>query len=312
MTETPTELQNKAKQINNNIYNYYLTHWEGFDKQDFEKFKAKINKNNINKITNLEELNNTINIIINKYREYFEEPKITTEEEYARFMHKINKYVNKNKEPTPTQQEQQQPTEEPKEEATEEIQTEGINKTMQREPLRNKGDIHDKIASGEPITEPTEEQHEEQQAEAPETNETRIIHRETNLSTNEIMENYNKIIDEFYKDNDAEKYFKRIRYLTLMLPDSKFEEIAETEAEKLAQMNINGVKLFKDIAEARQFLYDLRYGRRDRFKGQYQKVYKLPKLQKMIKQSNQTNQIISPMMSRNIKPLSRANYIYEY
>ena len=126
------------------------------------------------------------------------------------------------------------------------------------------------------------------------------------------MENYNKIIDEFYKDNDAEKYFKRIRYLTLMLSDSKFEEIAEAEAEKLAQMNINGVKLFKDIAEARQFLYDLRYGKRDRFKGQYQRVYKLPKLQKMIKQSSQTNQTISPMMSRNIKPLTRENNIYEY
>ena len=208
--------------------------------------------------------------------------------------------------------------------------TEEINKIMQQEPLRNKGDTHNKIISGKPIEETeTDEketapkdaeqgeqtgrqQPEEQPAEEPETNETRIIHRETNLSTNEIMENYNKIIDEFYKDNDAEKYFKRIRYLTLMLPDSKFEEIAETEAEKLAQMNINGVKLFKDIAEARQFLYDLRYGRRDRFKGQYQKVYKLPKLQKMIKQSNQTNQIISPMMSRNIKPLTRTNNIYEY
>ena len=215
-----------------------------------------------------------------------------------------------------------------------ETPTEGINKTMQREPLRNKGNIHNKIISGE--TAPTDaEQNEsteepetseeetaptdaeqgepiEEQQKKPETNETRITHRETNLTTNEIMENYNKIIDEFYKDNDAEKYFKRIRYLTLMLSDSKFEEIAEAEAEKLAQMNINGVKLFKDIAEARQFLYDLRYGKRDRFKGQYQRVYKLPKLQKMIKQSSQTNQTISPMMSRNIKPLTRENNIYEY
>lgn len=329
MTETPTELRNKAKQINNNIYNYYLTHWEGFDKQDFEKFKSKINKNNINKITNLEELNNTINIIINKYRAYFEEPKITTEEEYAKFMHKINKYA-KNKESAPTQQEQQQPTEEPEEETP----IEGINKTMQREPLRNKGDIHNNITSGEPIEEPKTndtkeqqapkdaEQSEQEQQEEPETNETgaptdarnevRIIHRETNLSTNEIMENYNKIIDEFYKDNDAEKYFKRIRYLTIMLPDNKFEEIAEEEATKLAQMNINGVKLFNDISEARQFLYDLRYGRNRTFKGQHQRVYKLPKLQRMIKQSNQTNQTISPMMSRNIKPLTRTNYIYEY
>ena len=236
-----------------------------------------------------------------------------------------------------------------------ETPTEGINKTMQREPLRNKGNIHNKIISGETAptdaeqnetteepetseeeTAPTDaEQNEsteepetseeetaptdaeqgepiEEQQKKPETNETRITHRETNLTTNEIMENYNKIIDEFYKDNDAEKYFKRIRYLTLMLSDSKFEEIAEAEAEKLAQMNINGVKLFKDIAEARQFLYDLRYGKRDRFKGQYQRVYKLPKLQKMIKQSSQTNQTISPMMSRNIKPLTRENNIYEY
>ena len=137
-------------------------------------------------------------------------------------------------------------------------------------------------------------------------------HRETNLNTNEIMENYNKIIDEFYKDNDAEKYFKRIQYLTIMLPESKFEEIAEEEAEKLSQMNFNGVKLFKDIAEARQFLHDLRYGRKNRFKGQNQKFYKLPKIQKIIKQSEQTKQIISPMMTRNIKPLTKTNYIYEY
>ena len=194
--------------------------------------------------------------------------------------------------------------------------------TMQKEPLQNKGDIHNKIISGDteqPPTEgqqqeaaQTEEQQPEEQQQQPEPNENRIIHRETTLSTNEIMENYNKIIDEFYKDNDAEKYFKRIRYLTLMLPDSKFEEIAETEATKLAQMNMNGVKLFKDIAEARQFLYDLRYGRNRTFKGQHQKVYKLPKLQKIIKQSNQTNQTISPMMLRNIKPSTRANNIYEY
>ena len=189
--------------------------------------------------------------------------------------------------------------------------------TMQKEPLQNKGDIHNKITSGEPPEEkpPEEKPPEEQPPEEkqPETNnDNKIIHRETNLTTNEIMENYNKIIDEFYKNNDAEKYFKRIRYLTLMLPDSKFDEIAETEATKLAQMNMNGVKLFKDIAEARQFLYDLRYGRNRTFKGQHQKVYKLPKLQKMIKQSNQTNQTISPMMSRNIKPSTRTNNIYEY
>ena len=190
--------------------------------------------------------------------------------------------------------------------------------TMQKEPLQNKGDIHNKIISGEPLEEqaqnqaPEPPQQQQEQEAPPETNENKIIHRETNLSTNEIMENYNKIIDEFYKDNDAEKYFKRVRYLTLMLPDSKFDEIAETEATKLAQMNMNGVKLFKDIAEARQFLYDLRYGRNRTFKGQHQKVYKLPKLQKMIKQSNQTNQTISPMMLRNIKPSTRANNIYEY
>lgn len=183
--------------------------------------------------------------------------------------------------------------------------------TMQKEPLQNKGDIHNKIISGEQQEEP-EEQTQQEEQEEPETKENMITHRETNLSTNEIMENYNKIIDEFYKDNDAEKYFKRIRYLTLMLPDSKFDEIAEAEATKLAQMNINGVKLFNDISEARQFLYDLRYGRNRTFKGQHQKVYKLPKLQKMIKQSNQTNQTISPMMLRNIKQLTRANNIYEY
>lgn len=154
-----------------------------------------------------------------------------------------------------------------------------------------------------------EEPKEEAGKEQPGTSVTRV---ETNLSTNEAMEHYNKIIDDFYKDNDAEKYFKRIKYLTVMLPESKFEEIAEEEAEKISQMNFNGVKLFKDIAEARQFLYDLRYGRRNRFKGQNQKFYKLPKIQKIINQSEQTKQIISPMMIRNIKPLTRTNYIYEY
>ena len=136
--------------------------------------------------------------------------------------------------------------------------------------------------------------------------------QETRISTNEINENYNKIIDDFYKDNDAEKYFNRIKYLTIILPESKFEEIAEEEAEKLSQMNFNGVKLFKDIAEARQFLHDLRYGRRNKFKGQNQKLYKLPKIQKIINQSEQTKQTISPMMIRNIKPLTKTNYIYEY
>ena len=141
---------------------------------------------------------------------------------------------------------------------------------------------------------------------------TKKEQQETRINTNYINENTIKIIDDFYKDNDAEKFFKRIKYLTIMLPESKFEEIAEEEAEKLSQMNFNGVKLFNDIAEARQFLYDLRYGRKNRFKGQNQKFYKLPKIQKIINQSNQTKQIISPMMRRNIKPLTKTNYIYEY
>lgn len=160
--------------------------------------------------------------------------------------------------------------------------------------------------------EPKDNNEEEEPKEQPGTSETSVTRRETNLSTNEINENTIKIIEDFYKDNDAENFFKRIKYLTIMLPESKFEEIAEVEAVKLSQMNFNGVKLFKDIAEARQFLHDLRYGRRNRFKGQNQKFYKLPKIQKIIKQSEQTKQLISPMMARNIKPLTRTNYIYEY
>ena len=207
------------------------------------------------------------------------------------------------------------------------MSAEGINKIMNQEPLRDKGDKFNKIITGgeeeEQVPTDTEQSEpgageEEEQVptdtEQSEPGEERALEelRETRLSTNEIMEHYNKIIDEFYKDNDAEKYFKRIKYLTIMLPESKFEEIAEEEAEKLSQMNFNGVKLFKDIAEARQFLHDLRYGRRNRFKGQNQKFYKLPKIQKIINQSNQTKQLISPMMARNIKPLTRTNYIYEY
>ena len=204
------------------------------------------------------------------------------------------------------------------------MSAEGINKIMNKEPLRDKGDKHNEIITGEEEPAPTDAQNEvrkdneeEEEPQATDNEEetkerTLEAHRETTLSTNEIMENFNKIIDELYKDNDAEKYFKRIKYLTVMLPESKFEELAEEEAEKLSQMNFNGVKLFKDIAEARQFLHDLRYGRRNRFKGQYQKVYKLPKLQKIIKQSEQMKKTISPMMARNIKPLTKTNYIYEY
>ena len=217
------------------------------------------------------------------------------------------------------------------------MSTEGINEIMTtKEPLRDKGDKFNKIigeeeekpqqeseeeTETEPATEQPEprdnkEEEEKDKEEEPKDKQPKDRalkeHMETYLNTNEIMENYNKIIDEFYKDNDAEKYFKRIKYLTIMLPESKFEEIAEEEAEKLSQMNFNGVKLFKDIEEARQFLYDLRYGRRNRFKGQNQKFYKLPKIQKIINQSEQMKKTISPMMIRNIKPLTRTNYIYEY
>ena len=188
-----------------------------------------------------------------------------------------------------------------------------LSPAMKKETLQNKGDKHNKIMSGEQSETDTEESEEKQQESDTERSVgNKIIHRETALSTNEIMENYNKIIDEFYKDNDVEKTFKRIRYLTMMIPDNKFDEVAETEAATLAQMNINGVKLFKDIQEALQFLYDLRYGRKGTFKGQHQKVYKLPKLQKMIKQSEQAKQTISPMMLRNIKQLTKTNNIYEY
>lgn len=180
-----------------------------------------------------------------------------------------------------------------------------LSPAMRTEPLHEKGDKFNKIVSGEQSETDTEQSESESE-------DNKIIHRETALSTNEIMENYNKIIDEFYKNNDVEKTFKRIRYLTMMIPDNKFDEVAETEAATLAQMNINGVKLFKDIQEALQFLYDLRYGRKGTFKGQHQKVYKLPKLQKMIKQSEQAKQTISLMMLRNLKPLTKTNNIYEY
>lgn len=183
-----------------------------------------------------------------------------------------------------------------------------LSPAMKKETLQNKGDKHNKIMSGETI----KDESEQSETNAEQSGDNKIIHRETTLSTNEIMENYNKIIDEFYKNNDVEKTFKRIRYLTMMIPDNKFDEVAETEAATLAQMNINGVKLFKDIQEALQFLYDLRYGRNRTFKGQHQKVYKLPKLQKMIKQSEQSKQTISPMMLRNIKQLTKTEHIYEY
>lgn len=188
---------------------------------------------------------------------------------------------------------------------------EELSPAMKKETLQEKGDKHNKIMSGEQSE--TDAEYSDNETPTEESNnDNKIIHRETNLSTNEIMENYNKIIDEFYKDNDVEKTFKRIRYLTLMLPDNKFDEVAEVEATKLAQMNMNGVKLFKDITEALQFLYDLRYGRKGTFKGQHQKVYKLPKLQKMIKQSQQAKQTISSMMLRNLKPLTKTNNIFEY
>lgn len=295
--QSPQFYQEQAKKINNIIYKYYFNNMKDINETEFQRFKAKINNKNISKIVDDKTYKQVIIEIINKYRTYFNEPTFNNDEEYVEF---LNNIIAPKEEPTKEEQppeEQATPTDVQNEVRPKDAEQSEITPTIKKEPLRNKGDKFNKIISGE-------------QSET--TDKSIIPLPETKLSTNEIMETYNKIIDDFYNDTNAEQFLKRIKYISILVPEEKFAEIAETEAIKLAQMNINGVKPFKDVAEARQFIYDIRYGDNKRFKGQNQHIYRLPKLQKMIKQEQQKNNIISPMFLRNIKPLSQTKHIYEY
>lgn len=301
--QSPQFYQEQAKKINNIIYKYYFNNMEDINETGFQRLKAKINNKNISKIVDDKTYKRAIIEMINKYRTYFNEPTFNNDEEYVNF---LNNIIAPKKEPKEEQTEEQAPKDAEQSE---------ITQTIKKEPLRNKGDKFNKIISGEQ-SETTDAEQSEATEEAPTeeapTDKSIIPLPETKLSTNEIMETYNKIIDDFYNDTHAEQFLKRIKYISMLVPEEKFAEIAETEAIKLAQISINGVKPFKDIAEARQFIYDIRYGNNKRFKGQNQHIYKLPKLQKMIKQEQQKNNIISPMFLRNIKPLSQTKHIYEY
>lgn len=308
--QSPQFYQEQAKKINNIIYKYYFNNMEDINETALQRLKANINNKNISKIIDDKTYKQVIIEIINKYRTYFNEPIFNNDEEYVKF---LNNIIAQKEEPKEEPKEEQ-PTEEP----TDAEQSE-ITPTIKKEPLRNKGDKFNKIISGEQSetteapTDAERSEEEPKEEEQSETTDKSIVQLpETKLSTNEIMETYNKIIDDFYNDTNAEQFLKRIKYISILVPEEKFAEIAEKEAIKLAQMNINGVKPFKDVAEARQFIYDIRYGDNKRFKGQNQHVYKLPKLQKMIKQEQQKNNIISPMFLRNIKPLSQTKHIYEY
>ena len=91
------------------------------------------------------------------------------------------------------------------------------------------------------------------------------------------------------------------------IPDEVFYQIEPYIASALANITVDGQKVFNDEAEVQQLLLKIKNP------NKINKRYKLPKkLDKAITQSNQRHLTISPMLLRNRKQTNINKNIYQY
>lgn len=117
-----------------------------------------------------------------------------------------------------------------------------------------------------------------------------------------------KIIDSFYiQDKPIEETFSKLEETINNIPDEVFYTILPYVSGALANITVDGQKVFNDEAEVQQLLLKIKNS------NKIHKRYKLPKpLEKAITQSNQRQLTISPMLLRNRKQTNINKNIYQY
>lgn len=116
-------------------------------------------------------------------------------------------------------------------------------------------------------------------------------------------------IDKSTVDNtngDIIDALNKFENIVSLMPEQQFIDTVDKLAYTLSNITINDEKVFNDIEDAKKVLQKMR----DKKNGRIRK-YKLPKkFYRLTKNKEQLT--LSPMITKNIKPSTIAQYIYQF
>ena len=123
-----------------------------------------------------------------------------------------------------------------------------------------------------------------------------------------VGEELAKVIDSFYiQDKPIEETFSKLEETINNIPEEVYYTVEPYICKALANITVDGQKVFNDEAEVQQLLLKIKNP------NKINKRYKLPKpLEKAIKHSQQQHLNISPMLLRNRKQNNINKNIYQY
>ena len=155
-------------------------------------------------------------------------------------------------------------------------------------------------------TQPAQEATGKEEEDKPE--EDKPKEEEKNIQIEKVRDELAKVIDSFYiQDKPIEETFGKLEETINNIPDEIFYTISTYISSALANITVDGQKVFNDEAEVQELLLKIRNP------NKINKRYKLPKnLDKAITQSHQGHLIISPMLLRNRKQTNINKNIYQY
>ena len=155
-------------------------------------------------------------------------------------------------------------------------------------------------------TQPAQEATGKEEEDKPE--EDKPKEEEKNIQIEKVRDELANIIDSFYiQDKPIEETFGKLEETINNIPDEIFYTISTYISSALANITVDGQKVFNDEAEVQELLLKIRNP------NKINKRYKLPKnLDKAITQSHQGHLIISPMLLRNRKQTNINKNIYQY
>ena len=155
-------------------------------------------------------------------------------------------------------------------------------------------------------TQPAQEATDKEEEDKPE--EDKPKEEEKNIQIEKVRDELANIIDSFYiQDKPIEETFGKLEETINNIPDEIFYTISTYISSALANITVDGQKVFNDEAEVQELLLKIRNP------NKINKRYKLPKnLDKAITQSHQGHLIISPMLLRNRKQTNINKNIYQY
>ncbi len=165
------------------------------------------------------------------------------------------------------------------------------------------------IVDDKPIEEEEDEKLEEDKPEEDKPEEDKPKEEEKKMIPIEkVGDVLSKVIDSFYiQDKPIEETFGKLEETINNIPDEVFYKMEPYIASALANITVDGQKVFKDEAEVQQLLFKIKNP------NKIHKRYKLPKeLDKALTQSNQRHLTISPMLLRNRKQININKNIYQY